>query len=169
MGNETYSISAASERLGVSYRKLHYYEQKIGLSIMRDSSGNRLYTEADIGVFNKIIELKKSGVTLSGIKTMFEQNNNLPLNEVSDVLVLEEKSLSAKEIIIQEIKGALSDCLKDTNTKLEQLISENNEIKDKVQQLLYNTEDHYCKIDRQLTKWRERERLPWYRKLFFKG
>lgn len=171
MDGLTYSISEASELLGISYRTLHYYEQKFDLSINRDSSGNRYYYEYDIELFDKIVQLKKKGMKLDGIKTLFQEKGLLPVNRESKVMVIDEK-VSAKQLLIQEIQNAVSEQmrreLQNTNSKLDLIINENNELREEVRQLLRESDEHYRKIDRKITQWRECASQPWFKRIFHK-
>lgn len=177
MNEIKYTIAEASERLGgISYRTLHYYEQKIGLKINRDNMGNRIYSEYDIELFENIISLKKKGMTLDGIKTLFQEKGILPAEESKNIVVIDEKAFEMKELLLKEIKSAvaeqISDSLNDTYNKLEQLVSENAELREELRKLQHQVDDHYNKIDRQLTTWREEKNKdknkPWYKKLFSK-
>lgn len=166
-----YSIAEVSERLeDISYRTLHFWEEKFGLNINRDTAGNRIYTEYDVELFDKIIELKKRGMTLDGIKTLLQERGLVPIDEENGILVIDEKSMEIKDILIAELRMAVSEqvreALKETNDKLNIIITENEALKDEVRQLSRKTEDHYSKLDRQITSWREARDRPWYKKIF---
>ena len=38
-----YSIQEVSQRLDLTHRSLHYWEEKLEINIERDKSGNRIY------------------------------------------------------------------------------------------------------------------------------
>lgn len=118
-----YTIGEASERLGnLSYRTLHYYEQKVGLTISRDGSGNRIYSEKDIEIFETIIDLKKKGLTLDGIKALFQEKGIIPAEE-NNIVVIDEKAFEMKELLLNEIKLAVGEQIREEfseiNSKLE--------------------------------------------------
>lgn len=175
MNGIIYSISEASERLGnISYRTLHYYEQKVGLKINRDGSGNRIYTERDIDLFDKIIELKKKGMSLDGIRAIFQEKGFVEPEENKNIVVMDEKAFEMKELFIEEIRIAVAEQMKEellfTNNKIDQIMAENIELKEEINKLLRQNDEHYNKIDQQLTAWRENnsqdKHIPWYKRLF---
>lgn len=173
MDGVVYSIAEASERLGgLSYRTLHYYEDKIGLIVNRDSAGNRVYTERDLELFDKIIELKKRGMTLDGIKTFLQERGLVPLENETNILVIDENTMEIKELLIDEIKMAVAEQvrqeLKSTNAKLEEVLNDNMILKEGIHIILKQSDDHFSKFDRQLTNWREASDRPWYKNIFKK-
>jgi len=172
----TYTIAEASEMLGgVSYRTLHYYEQVIGLHINRDANGNRIYSDYDIELFEKIIDLKKKGLTLNGIKALFKEKGLIPENN-NDLILVDENALKLKDYIITELRNTISaqiaaqlrEELKNTNDMLEKVLSENAALREELQMHLRKSEDHYNRIDQQLSDWRASMSRPWYQKLFGK-
>lgn len=167
-----YSIAEASERLKVSYRTLHYYESKFGLFIERDGAGNRVYSEYNIELLEKIIELKGKGLTLDGIKNLLLDKGIIdPENE--DIVVIDEKVMDAKEFLINEIRDSIAKQiqleLRDTKDKLDEIIQENEELRNEIKELKYASEKHYKLIDEKITSWRESKDRPWYKNIFNKN
>ncbi|MBS4539388.1 MerR family transcriptional regulator [Clostridium sp. D2Q-11] len=165
MDRVQYSIKEVSERLDISYRTLHYYEKKFNLQINRDKSGNRIYTDENIDVLEKILDFKSKGMSLDGIKTLFIEKGILE-DEKSDLVVLDEVSLDIKENLINEIRLAVSKELKGTNEALEKVLEDNKSLRDELRSIKRQNEDHYSKIDKRLTEWRNNSEKPWWKKLF---
>lgn len=173
MDQLNYTISEASERLdNISHRTLHYYEKKIGLIINRDGAGNRIYSEDDIELFERILELKKRGMTLDGIRTFFEEKGIVKPENDNSVVVIDERNIELKNLLLSEIKSAVAEQIKDelktTNSKIESLITENTELKEAIKKLQRDNIEHYNKIDEKLSSWRNSSDRPWYKKIFKK-
>jgi len=166
MGEITYSIAEVSERLNLSYRTLHYYEQFFGIPVKRDDAGNRKYTEENIAVFELIIDLKQKEMSLRGIKKMLQERNILPKTNPDVPVVVNEKTIELKEYIISEMKMMFLEVLDETNARIDKLIIENEELREELRKLSRQSEEHYSKIDKQISEWRNRQ--PWYKKLFRK-
>lgn len=66
--NKGITISDAAQRLKLEAHVLRYWEEELGLEISRNSQGHRYYSERDIRMFEKIIELKKEGYSLKDIE-----------------------------------------------------------------------------------------------------
>jgi DNA-binding transcriptional MerR regulator len=189
-GTILYSISEASERLGLTYRTLHYYEQKLGVHISRDGAGNRIYTEENILVLEKVLELKKKGVSLDGIKAMLEENGLLEASENNKLIVMDENTLQLRDYFISEFRQMLieerqelaqefkqqmdvviQEIKEQSKNEIEILTQHNSELKEEIEKIVRSSEDHYKKIDDKLTAWREnKEDKPksWLGKLFIK-
>lgn len=166
MGEITYSIAEVSERLNLSYRTLHYYEQFFGIPVKRDDAGNRKYTEENIAVFELIIDLKQKEMSLRGIKKMLQERNILPKTNPDVPVVVNEKTIELKEYIISEMKMMFLEVLDETNARIDKLIIENEELREELRKLSRQSEEHFSKIDKQISEWRNRQ--PWYKKLFRK-
>lgn len=160
-----YSIKEVSERLEISYRTLHYYEKKFNLQINRDKSGNRIYTEENIHILEKILDFKSKGMSLDGIKTLFMEKGILE-DERNDLIALDEVSLDIKENIIDEIRLAVSKELKGTNEVLEKVLQDNDSLRKELRSIKRQNEEHYNKIDKRLTEWRNNSEKPWWKKIF---
>lgn len=171
-----YTIAEASEMLGgVSYRTLHYYEAKLGINVARDGSGNRVYSDRDIDVFDKIIALKKKGMSLDGIKALFVENGLIEPEEDHHIVVVDEKALEMKEYLISEIRSAVSLQMKEelleTNSKLEQSLQEISDLKNLIQAMTSQSEDHFSSIDKKISQWREehsQEKKSWLKRMIGK-
>lgn len=178
-----YSIKEASEILGgVSYRTLRHYEDKLGLEISRDGAGNRIYSEKDIDLFDKILDLKKKGMTLDGIKAVFQDKGILSNEGDNSVIVIDEKALEIKDYLIKEIRTSIGhqvneelvemkELLHENQAKMNDLIEENQELRGLIQEFFQHTEQHSTNMEEHLQEFSEKlekqdEKQPWYKKLF---
>lgn len=164
MDEITYSINEVAERLDVTYRSLHYWEDKLNLQINRDGAGNRRYTESDIEILEKIKELKLKGMALDGIKALFAEKGILQQPENANLIIVDEKSLEMKEYILDEIREVIKSEIKETNEKLDQVLKENQDLREELRKMQRESADHYSKIDVQLQAWRDKQQ-PWYKKI----
>lgn len=162
----TYTIAEMAERFGVTYRTLHYYESKVGLQINRNSSGDRIYSESDVEMFESIFDLKSKGMTLDGIRKLFIEKGVIKSDPISHMVVIDENTMELKDLILEAIGEKVSDILKTTNNKLDQVIRENEELRETLRQIQRQSNEHYSKVDEQLTAWRNRK--PWYKAIFKK-
>lgn len=84
MPNDTSSapltVSDAASRLGVTPRTLKYYEERGLVTPSRSSGRYRLYDEADLERFARILRLRALGFSLHGITEMLKR----PLEETAD-------------------------------------------------------------------------------------
>jgi DNA-binding transcriptional MerR regulator len=167
----TYSINEVSERLGVSYRSLHYWEEKLVIPINRDGTGNRVYSESDFDLLAKVKELKLKGMSLDGIKELFQEKGLLQKSIDAPLIVVDERSMELKDYILGEIREVVSQELANTNSKLDQIIQDNqtlrqdnDSLREELRKLQRQSEDHYSKIDSQLSAWRSKK--PWYKSIF---
>ncbi|AIO41988.1 MerR family transcriptional regulator [Burkholderia sp. AU19243] len=84
MPNDTSSapltVSDAASRLGVTPRTLKYYEERGLVTPSRSSGRYRLYDEADLERFARILRLRALGFSLHGITEMLKR----PLEETGD-------------------------------------------------------------------------------------
>lgn len=67
-----YIISVASKLVGVPPHTLRTYEQADLITPARTEGNVRLYSNADIDVLHRIVELSKQGVNLAGIKIILQ-------------------------------------------------------------------------------------------------
>lgn len=168
-----YSIQEASERLDISYRSLHYWEEKLELNISRDGAGNRIYSEDDIELLERVKELKIKGMSMDGIKALLREKGVLPEPIPKNVIVVDERALELKAYIMNEIRDIFAQELQQTNYNLslimnniESIVRENQELKEVIDNLQRASEEHYSKIDNQITAWRAKK--PWYKKILNK-
>lgn len=89
-----YSITDVAQKLGISISTIRKYEQDYRLNIMRNESNNRVYTEADIEVFKKILELKSEGANIHLIRRILAKEDIA--SEVPEII--EENKLDAYSI-----------------------------------------------------------------------
>lgn len=67
-----YVISVASRLVGVPPYTLRSYEQADLIAPARTEGNVRLYSDADIRVLRRIVELSEQGVNLAGIKIILQ-------------------------------------------------------------------------------------------------
>ncbi len=67
-----YVISVAAELAGVHPQTLRIYERKGLLDPARTVGGSRRYSEHDIAVLRRILELTNAGLNLEGVKRVME-------------------------------------------------------------------------------------------------
>jgi MerR family transcriptional regulator/heat shock protein HspR len=67
-----YVISVAAELAGVHPQTLRIYERKGLLEPARTGGGSRRYSERDISMLRRIIDLTNSGLSLEGVKRVLE-------------------------------------------------------------------------------------------------
>ena len=67
-----YIISVASKLVGVPPYKLRLYEQADLVAPARTEGNVRLYSDADIDILRRIVELSEQGVNLAGIKIILQ-------------------------------------------------------------------------------------------------
>lgn len=161
-----YSISEVSERLEFTNRTLHYYEEKLSLPIGRNSSGDRFYTEKDVKLFEAIKGLKSKGMTLAGIKKFLIENGMLVISNANVLTPIEQFDYQ-KAILKNELKAVIVEQFQAMANEIRLLREENEEFREEVSGLIRQTTDHYDKIDRFITDWREKKkRKSWFKKLF---
>ncbi len=67
-----YSIAVAAELVGVGEQALRLYERKGLLEPSRTSGGTRRYSEDDLSVLRRVVELLDAGVNLVGARHVLE-------------------------------------------------------------------------------------------------
>lgn len=67
-----FAISVAAERADLPIQNLRVYERRGLLEPARTAGGTRLYSEADIVVLQRIVELLADGLNLAGIRQVLD-------------------------------------------------------------------------------------------------
>jgi MerR family transcriptional regulator/heat shock protein HspR len=67
-----FAISVAAERADLPIQNLRVYERRGLLEPARTAGGTRLYSEADIVVLRRIVELLADGLNLAGIRRVLD-------------------------------------------------------------------------------------------------
>ena len=171
-----YTIGEAVDLTGVSHRTLRHYEDFFNLSINRDSSGNRVYSEDDFEIINIIIDMKKKGMKLEGIKIFLEEKNLISPKKTTNISLTESKVLEAKEILLEEIRKAISDSINE-NIVIKELLEENRFLREKlemIEELESKKESKFMEevlflknsMESINKKLEVKEDSPWYKKLF---
>ena len=65
---QRYTVTQASQMLGIKPYVLRYWEEELSLSIRRNEQGHRYYTGYDLTMFANIKELKSRGLQLRAIR-----------------------------------------------------------------------------------------------------
>ena len=79
-----YVISVASRLVGVPPHTLRSYERANLIHPARTKGNVRLYSDHDIQVLERIVELSREGVNLAGIKIILEMEGILPKDGARD-------------------------------------------------------------------------------------
>lgn len=104
------TIKDAARELNVEAHVLRYWEEELGLDIKRNDMGHRAYSDRDIRMFRRIMELKDQGLSLKDIRDgISEHKNQDEENKVrrvslSNVTDAEEKIDNCREENRDEIK-----------------------------------------------------------------
>ncbi len=100
-----YSAGEFAKKLGITKRTLHHYDS-IGLfSPSKLSNKNhRIYTDEDIGQFQKIATLKYIGFSLEEIDKMLDANE-----DIHDSLIYQKTKLESKKRNLEAIINSISD------------------------------------------------------------
>jgi MerR family transcriptional regulator, repressor of the yfmOP operon len=78
MGEKYYQIEEVAVKTGLTKRTLRYYEDIELINPMRTEAGYRLYSEEDIEILLRILEIKDNlGFCLGDIKAMLGLEENL--------------------------------------------------------------------------------------------
>lgn len=169
-----YTIGEVVELIGVSHRTLRHYESFFNLYINRDSSGNRIYYETDLEVINIIIDMKKQGMRLEGIRMFLENKDLIKKRESEEVALLDPKILEVKELILGEIRKTIEDSFTE-NVLLKELLEENKLLREKlesIEKIEIAKEDRFIEemknLKENLSSIHEKleNKKPWYKNLF---
>lgn len=110
---EDFSVDSVVQRLGVTSRTLHYYEE-LGLipEVARTNGGHRMYNEATVKRIEQILELKETlGFSLKEIRRILDVESSLDqlrhtfrhgnLSKAEQLQVLDEYSRLLTEVVLQ--------------------------------------------------------------------
>lgn len=89
MGEIRYIISDASKKLNVEQHTLRYWEEELGLHILRNEMGHRYYREEDIETLKVIKALKEKGYQLRGIKMVLSHIQNIKNFDINKLDMLQ--------------------------------------------------------------------------------
>ncbi len=90
-----YVISVAAEIAGVHPQTLRIYERKGLLRPARTGGGSRRYSDADLSMLARIIELTDEGLNLAGVKRVLALENELAETKKA----MNEVRIAAKEAV----------------------------------------------------------------------
>jgi len=104
-----YSINDLAQKLGISISTIRKYEQDYRLNIMRNESNNRVYTEADIEVFKKILELKSEGANIHLIRKILAKEDIA--SEVPEIIEENNFNLYSIDLFQQQLIKHIDDVM----------------------------------------------------------
>ncbi len=90
-----YVISVAAELAGVHPQTLRIYERKGLVTPARTDGGNRRYSEADLDLLRRILELTEDGLNLAGVKRVLQLERELAKahEEIKNMTAVNEQQL----------------------------------------------------------------------------
>lgn len=148
-----YSASEVYKRLGISDSTLRKYMevlQREGFAVKKDNRGRRQYTDSDIMVIEKLIELSKhDGMTLEKAAKMIAQQ----IEKINPNLIQEEpegKSLIPFHIQeqLQQQYGVMSQEMKQGMLAMEKRLSE--QAKQSNEEIKASVEAHNERVEKRL-------------------
>ena len=81
-GQSAMTIKDMEARTGMSRANIRYYEQEGLIAPQRDSNGYRNYQESDVQALERILLMRRLGVSLEDIRAL--QAGSLPLGEAME-------------------------------------------------------------------------------------
>lgn len=86
-----YIISEASKNVGVEPHVLRYWEEELGLEILRNELGHRYYREEDINILRSVKDLKDKGFQLKIVRVLLPELSRLETLDNDKLLDLRDK------------------------------------------------------------------------------
>lgn len=121
-----YSINDVGQKLGIAISTIRKYEQDYNLSIMRNESNNRVYTDEDIEILKKIVQLKTEGANIHLIRKIL--TNDGVVTQVPEVIEednLHTESMQAfKNELLKQISEIVAEREKTMKQEFEILLDE---------------------------------------------
>jgi len=100
---DTLDIREVARKTGLTSRALRFYEARGLVMPLRTHSGRRLYGRSELEQVNRIVALKRAGLTLSQIASL-SGDRRLDLGKLVD---LQLATLEAKQAELEEARGLL--------------------------------------------------------------
>jgi len=117
----TYTIKDISEMFGISIYTIRFYDKEGLLPfVLRNKSGNRVFTESDVSMFSTICCLKNTGMQIKDIKKYID----FCMEGASTIDLRKNLLLEHQEVIINQI-NALNENLGLIHFKIERYESPN--------------------------------------------
>lgn len=117
----TYTIKDISEMFGISIYTIRFYDKEGLLPfVLRNKSGNRVFTESDVGLIRIICCLKNTGMQIKDIKKYI----NFCMDGASTIDLRKKLLSEHEEVIINQI-NALNENLHLIRSKIEKYESPN--------------------------------------------
>ncbi|EOP60147.1 hypothetical protein IKQ_06037 [Bacillus cereus VDM053] len=176
-----YSASEVYKRLGISDSTLRKYMevlQREGFAVKKDNRGRRQYTEHDVMVIEKLIELSKhDGMTLEKAAKMIGQRLEIP-NPNAETEESQETDLIPFHIK-QQLQQQYSVMVKEMNQsmlEMEKRLSEQAEKRsERIEKILERRDDNLMKTIREMQETKRlmqeyrdevaaaKEKKPWWK------
>lgn len=99
-----YSMSEVMRKCGVTARTLKYYEEIGLLRSHRNQLNRRVYDDAAIEVLKQILWMKKTGIPLKMIKSIFQTNNQA---EIMKIIERQKALLSSEMHRLTDMRGQI--------------------------------------------------------------
>jgi len=117
----TYTIKDISEIFGISIYTIRFYDKEGLLPfVLRNKSGNRVFTESDVSMFSIICCLKNTGMQIKDIKKYID----FCMEGASTIDLRKKLLLEHQEVIINQM-DALNENLDLIRSKIEKYESPN--------------------------------------------
>ncbi len=163
------SISEVAKQVKVENHVLRYWEEELKLEIKRNEKGHRYYTKENVSDFQKIKELKESGLQLKAIRmVLFKTTISSVDNQKQEIVIqrdhfVEEEQQGANEKMARIqylLKQMITEAVRDNNEELCNTI-QSNVVKEldyqfrmrdeadeaREQERIHREEAHFKKID----------------------
>lgn len=136
MDKKYYLIEEVAVKIGLTKRSLRYYEDIELINPIRTEAGYRLYSEEDIEILKRIIEIKDNlGFSLGDIKSMLKIENNLEdifKGSARDPVIIKDsiESLEKQLEDIERKEKSLNKLKLNFRNTIDKLRSLNSELKE---------------------------------------
>ncbi len=126
MGERKLSISEVAKQVQVENHVLRYWEEELQLKIKRNEKGHRYYTKENVEHFQKIKELKESGLQLKAIRmVLFKTTIPSTENKKQEIAVQTEHFMTQQHNTDEKLariqyllKQMITEAVRDNNEEL---------------------------------------------------
>ena len=142
-------IGQAAKILQCNKSLLRYYEDEFGLDIPRNQSGRRIYSTKELEMFRYIYKLKAEGQSNSNIKAVLSSDHSTKDVYCFTEVLLDEEEKSDETSVspdaVAELFSMMEHIIRDIAElknisqfdRKNDLVSENNELKQKLKEKTY--------------------------------
>ena len=179
---DKYTITELSEALQITDHALRYYEKEFIIDIPKDSRGRRFYTAELANVMYQIKSMRDQGLEIKAIKKVLASESMIPVSQThaqeEDIKSLVKADYNNSSEIIhffEDFKEQLvSNVVLEVSSAKEHLSNEINKsklelgacVENSMRRLEFKMDKHFAEVDRSLSKWREKKKQNFFRKLF---